>query len=109
MASQRTLEESKTWRAPDGTIYGPEHVVRKDTEQLLTPGEVVRMEIKLRPTFYRLETGHALRLRITSGTFPSTIPVPTDLPRLVGSSQQIHRDAARPSSLVLPLAPASRF
>ncbi|MEV0246770.1 CocE/NonD family hydrolase [Nocardia sp. NPDC050712] len=109
LASQRLLEESKTWRAPDGTVYGPEHVVRKDTEQLLTPGEVVRMEIKLRPTFYRLEPGHALRLRITTGTFPSTIPIPTDLPRLLGSSQQIHRDAARPSSIVLPLAPASAF
>jgi putative CocE/NonD family hydrolase len=109
LASQRTLEESKTWRAPDGTIYGPEHVVRKDTEQLLTPGEVTKLEIKLRPTFYRLEPGHALRLRITSGTFPTTIPIPTDLPRLLGSSQQIHRDAAAPSSVALPLAPASAF
>ncbi|MEV2223788.1 CocE/NonD family hydrolase C-terminal non-catalytic domain-containing protein [Nocardia vinacea] len=106
---QRTLEESKTWRTPDGTVYGPEHVVRKDTEQLLTPGDVTKLDIKLRPTFYRLEPGHALRLRITSGTFPTTIPIPTDLPRLLGSSQQIHRDAAAPSRVVLPLAPASAF
>ncbi|MEU8897501.1 CocE/NonD family hydrolase [Nocardia sp. NPDC048505] len=109
LASQRTLEESKTWRAPDGTVYAPEHVVRKDAERLLTPGEVVELQIKLRPTFYRLAPGHALRLRITSGTFPSTIPIPADLPRLIGSSQQVHRDAAGPSSLVLPLGPASAF
>ncbi|GAA5078576.1 CocE/NonD family hydrolase [Nocardia iowensis] len=109
LASQRTLNDEKTWRATDGTIYAPEHVIRKDAEQLLTPGEVTKLEVKIRPTFYRLEPGHALRLRITSGTFPSTIPIPTDLPRLLGSSQQIHRDAARPSSLVVPLAPASAF
>ncbi|MEV6337612.1 CocE/NonD family hydrolase [Nocardia vinacea] len=109
LASQRTLEENKTWRTPDGTVYGPEHVVRKDTEQLLTPGEVTKLDIKLRPTFYRLAPGHALRLRITSGTFPTTMPIPTDLPRLLGSSQQIHRDATAPSSVVLPLAPASAF
>lgn len=109
LASQRTLDEAKTWRGPDGTIYGPEHVVRKDTEQLLTPGEVTKLEIKLRPTFHRLAPGHALRLRITSGTFPTTIPIPADLPRLLGTSQQIHRDATRPSSLVLPLAPAAAF
>lgn len=109
LASQRTLNEDKTWRASDGTVYAPEHILTKENEQLLTPGEVTQMEIKLRPTFYRLETGHALRLRITSGTFPSTMPIPTDLPRLLGTSQQIHRDAVRPSSLVLPLAPAGAF
>ncbi|MCP2277938.1 CocE/NonD family hydrolase [Nocardia amikacinitolerans] len=109
LASMRTLDEEKTWRAADGTVYGPEHVVRKEAEQLLVPGEVTRMEIKLRPAFHRLEPGHALRVRITSGTFPSTIPVPTDLPRLIGSSQRIHRDANGPSSLVVPLAPAGAF
>ncbi|RDI50892.1 CocE/NonD family hydrolase [Nocardia mexicana] len=109
LASQRTLDEAQTWRTADGTVYAPEHAVRKDNERLLTPGETVPLEIKLRPTFYRLEPGHALRLRITSGTFPSTIPIPTDLPRLLGSSQQIHRDAARPSELVVPLAPARSF
>ncbi|QIS04591.1 CocE/NonD family hydrolase [Nocardia brasiliensis] len=109
LASQRTLNEEKTWRATDGTIYAPEHVVRKDAEQLLTPGTVTELAIKIRPTFYRLEPGHALRVRITSGTFPSTMPIPTDLPRLLGSSQQIHRDAVRPSSLIVPLAPAAAF
>ncbi|MEV0292040.1 CocE/NonD family hydrolase [Nocardia sp. NPDC050710] len=109
LASMRTLDEAKTGCGPDGAVYGPEHIVRKDAEQLLTPGAVTRMEIKLRPAFYRLEPGHALRVRITSGTFPTTIPVPSDLPRLVGSSQQIHRDAAGPSSLIVPLAPASAF
>jgi len=109
LASQRTLDDTKTWRTPDGVVYAPEHVVRKENERLLTPGQVTRMGIKLRPTFYRLAPGHALRLRITSGTFPSTIPIPVDLPRLLGSSQQIHRDAASPSEIVLPLAPASKF
>ncbi|MEV6772148.1 CocE/NonD family hydrolase [Nocardia sp. NPDC051030] len=109
LASQRTLNEAKTWRAPDGTVYAPEHIVTKETEQLLTPGEVVPIAVKLRPTFYRLEPGHALRVRITSGTFPSTIPIPTDLPRLLGTSQQIQRNSVWPSSLVVPLAPAGSF
>lgn len=110
LASMRTLDESKTWRDDAGTIYAPEHIVQKgENEQFLIPGEVTKMEIKLRPAFHRLAPGHALRLRITSGTFPSTMPVPTDLPRLLGSSQQIHRDAAAPSRLIVPLAPAAAF
>ncbi|WP_067685697.1 CocE/NonD family hydrolase [Nocardia jejuensis] len=109
LASQRTLDEDKTWRSADGTVYGPEHIVSKETEQPLTPGDVVKMEIKLRPTFYRLEPGHALRLRITTGTFPSTIPIPTDLPKLIGTSQQLQRNATWPSSLVVPLAPAGAY
>ncbi|MFJ4654919.1 CocE/NonD family hydrolase [Nocardia sp. NPDC088792] len=109
LASQRTLNDDKTWRSPDGLVYAPEHVITKENEQLLTPGDVVQMEIKLRPTWYRLEPGHALRVRISTGTFPSTIPIPTDLPRLLGTSQQIQRNAAFPSSLVVPLAPASTF
>ncbi|MFI9503131.1 CocE/NonD family hydrolase [Nocardia sp. NPDC052566] len=109
LASMRTLDESKTWRDGD-VVYAPEHIVQKgENEQLLTPGQTFRVEIKMRPTFYRLMPGHALRLRITSGTFPTTIPVPTDLPRLLGSSQQIHRDAVSPSRVALPLAPASAF
>ncbi|WP_067709502.1 CocE/NonD family hydrolase, partial [Nocardia yamanashiensis] len=109
LASQRTLNEQKTWRSADGTIYAPEHTVLKENEQLLVPGDVVKLDIKLRPTFYRLEPGHALRLRITSGTFPSTIPNPADLGRLLGTSQQIQRNAVYPSSLVVPLAPAGEF
>ncbi|MFC9999770.1 CocE/NonD family hydrolase [Nocardia sp. NPDC127526] len=109
LASQRTLNEDKTWRTGDGTVYGPEHIVVKENERLLTPGEVVQMDIKLRPTFYTLQPGHSLRLRITSGTFPSTMPIPTDLPRLLGTSQQIQRNSVWPSSLVVPLAPAGSF
>ncbi|UFS98733.1 CocE/NonD family hydrolase [Nocardia huaxiensis] len=109
LASQRTLNDEKTWRAADGTVYAPEHVLTKETEQLLTPGEVVKLEIKLRPAFHRLEPGHALRVRISTGTFPSTMPIPTDLPRLLGTSQLIQRNAVWPSSLVLPLAPAGAF
>ncbi|MEV6067161.1 CocE/NonD family hydrolase [Nocardia sp. NPDC052001] len=106
LASQRILNEDKTWRTPDGTVYAPEHVLLRENQRLLTPGEVVQVDIKLRPTFYRLEPGHALRLRISTGTFPSTMPIPTDLPRLLGTSQQVQRNSVWPSSLVLPLAPA---
>ncbi|MGW4532050.1 CocE/NonD family hydrolase [Nocardia sp. NPDC004340] len=109
LASQRTLDDGKTWRSGDGTVYAPEHTVLKENEQPLSPGDVVRMEIKIRPAFHRLEPGHALRLRITSGTFPSTIPNPADLGRLLGTSQQIQRTAAYPSALVVPLGPAAAF
>ncbi|MBL1073865.1 CocE/NonD family hydrolase [Nocardia sp. 2] len=109
LASQRTLNDEKTWRTADGTVYAPEHVITKETEQLLTPGEVTKLEIKLRPAFHRLEPGHALRVRITTGTFPSTMPIPTDLPRLLGTSQQVQRNAVWPSSVVVPLAPAGSF
>ncbi|MGW5108394.1 CocE/NonD family hydrolase [Nocardia sp. NPDC004123] len=109
LASQRTLDDGKTWTTADGTVYAPEHTVLKENEQLLTPGDVVKMEVKIRPAFHRLEPGHALRLRISSGTFPSTIPNPADLGRLLGTSQQIQKNAVYPSALVVPLGPADSF
>ena len=69
------------------------------------PGQVYRMEVKIRPAFYRLAPGHALRLRITSGNFPSTIPLPSEIPLLLGSAQEVHQGAVYPSDLVVPLAP----
>ncbi|MFB8282723.1 CocE/NonD family hydrolase [Nocardia colli] len=109
LASQRALNEERTWRTADGTIIAPEHVVTREAAQPLTPGEIVKLDIKIRTAFHRLAAGHALRMRITSGNFPTTIPNPVDLPNLLGSTQQIHQNASHSSQLIVPLAPVDQL
>ncbi|MCM6786497.1 CocE/NonD family hydrolase [Nocardia sp. CDC159] len=109
LATLRTLDEAKTWRTPDGTIYSPEHNLSSADITPMRPGEIVELHIRLRPTFYRLAPGHRLRLRITTGNFPSTLaPLPA-LPKLLGSTVEIRHDPTHPSTLTIPTAPAAQL
>ena len=42
-----------------------------DVEELLTPGDVVELRIRMGPTACRFEPGHRIRLEITSSDFPN--------------------------------------
>lgn len=64
--------------APDGAAIEVTHGLvrarhRESLEKvtLLTPGETVEFQIKLRPTAHRFLPGHRLRLDVTSSDFPS--------------------------------------
>ncbi|MBF6331713.1 CocE/NonD family hydrolase [Nocardia transvalensis] len=107
LGTLRTLDEAKTWRTADGTVYSPEHNLSSADITPMRPGEVVELHIRLRPTYYRLEAGHRLRVRVTTGNFPSTLAPLPEIPKLLGSSVDILHDAEHPSSLTVPLAPAS--
>ncbi|MFE3192395.1 CocE/NonD family hydrolase [Nocardia sp. NPDC059240] len=107
LATLRTLDEEKTWRTADGTVYSAE--VRQSSADVLpvTAGQIVDLAVRIRPAYYRLEAGHRLRLRITTGNFPSSFAPPKDVPALWGSSFDLLHDAAHPSRLTISLAPAT--
>lgn len=107
LATLRTLDDAKTWRTPDGTVYSAEHRLSSADITALRPDDVVPVDIRLRPTYYRLEAGHRLRVRVTTGNFPTTLAPLPEIPKLIGSTVQIVHDPQHPSSLTVPLAPAT--
>ncbi|MEZ4711062.1 MAG: CocE/NonD family hydrolase [Caldilineaceae bacterium] len=70
--------------------------------QPLTPGEVYEIPISLKATGYRFQPGHRIRLSVASAYWPVIWPSP------YAAVSQLHRGAATPSRLVLPVLPADR-
>ena len=83
-----------------------------DVEELLTPGDVVELRIRMGPTACRFEPGHRIRLEITSSDFPNHDrnhnTGKNDLAdtELVVATNAVHHSAAHPSRLVLPVSEA---
>jgi putative CocE/NonD family hydrolase len=74
-----------------------------------TPGEVRRVEITLDPTAHRFDAGHRIRLQLSGGAFPrfarnpGTGEAPGTATALNSVTHTVHRDAAHPSNIVLPV------
>ena len=66
----------------------------------LTPGQIHELTFDLDATSWLFEPGHRLRLSISNADFPNTWPMPSL------ATNHLHRGPARPSRLVLPVAPA---
>ena len=79
------------------------------TEELLVPGEVTELPIKLGPTAVTFGAGHRIRLEITSSDFPShdrnhnTGGDDLSETELVPARQAVHHSRVHPSRLVLPV------
>ncbi|MDR3415994.1 MAG: CocE/NonD family hydrolase [Nevskia sp.] len=104
----RALDQANTWTTDSGEILLPWHVLTRDSLEPVTPNQVTRYDIQVRPAFWMFEPGHRLRLRIGTGDLPHLIPPPWNLSKLMGK-YEIQRDAANPSRITLPLAPATAF
>ena len=86
-----------------------------DEENLLEPGEVYELDIKLFPTANLFKEGHRIRVDIASSNFPKFDVNPnTGEPlgrhrRMIEADNTIHHSSAtHPSHIVLPLVPSGR-
>lgn len=102
--------------APDGTSRDiASGMVRAryrsglDKPKLLTPGEVVEYRIKLRPTSNEFQSGHRIRLDITSSDFPNydrnhnTAADQNADAKLETATQTVHYGGLHASRLILPV------
>ena len=84
-----------------------------EKQELLTPGDIVRINITLYPTSNVFVAGHRIRLDISSSNFPRFDVNPnTGEPlglsrRQVIADNTIFHDSECPSHIVLPVIPAS--
>lgn len=80
-----------------------------ERQELMTPGEVYRIEIEPFPTANLFQKGHRIRLDVSSSNFPR-FDVNPNSGEPLGSSRRkviadntIYHDAARPSHVVVPI------
>jgi uncharacterized protein len=106
---------------PDGRSYnlmGPEAGYLRmryregyERQVLMQPDSVYRITIGNMPTSNLFRAGHRIRLQVTSSRAPHLDPNPNTggeiatETRLLPATQTIHRAAARPSRLILPVIP----
>ena len=94
--------------APDGTasqvsagILNLTHRRSDAHPEPLEPGRVEEIRVPLRHAGYRFEAGHRLRVSVASSAWPIVWPSPYP------ATFELHRGAATPSRLALPVIPAA--
>jgi uncharacterized protein len=104
---------------PDGTARNLCEGIRRvryrhgtDHEELLTPGEIARIEVDLVATANLFRVGHRIRLEVASSNWPRFDRNPQTGGLIAGSTDlqparhTVFHDAERPSYLRLPIVPA---
>jgi uncharacterized protein len=82
-----------------------------ERQVLMEPDSVYRITIGNMPTSNLFRVGHRIRLQVTSSRAPHLDPNPNTggeiatETQLLPATQTIHRNAARPSRLILPVIP----
>ncbi len=105
-ASLRAIDAAKS-RTLDGQMIQPWHPYDQASVQALTPGTAVLVPVEIFATAALIPRGHRLRVAVGASDLPQGVPpVPTLLNSLAGLLS-IHSNATQPSSVVLPVVPAS--
>lgn len=105
-ASLRDIDPAKS-RTLDGQMIQPWHPYTQASVLPLSRGEAVLVPVEIFATSAMIPRGHRLRVAVGASDLPQGIPpLPTLLQSLAGLLS-IHSDTARPSSLVLPVVPAT--
>lgn len=99
----RALDESKSWRAADGSLLAPYHPGTRESMLPVVPGEIIEYNVKVRPAFHVFEPGHRLQVTVASGDAPTHILLPKDYPNLFGGAYDVQRNAQFSSYLTIPL------
>jgi putative CocE/NonD family hydrolase len=109
LGSYRALDPARTWYAADGTPLDPMHPFTAESAKAVTTGQVTRYDIELWPTLVKIPAGDRIRLTLTTSDVPHLQPNAQQIQNLLGGVYQVQRNAAGPSWLELPLAPAGAF
>ena len=105
-ASLRAVDETRS-RKLDGQSIQPWHPYSQATVQEVGSGNAVLVPVEVFPTSAMIAKGHRLRVAVGASNLPQGVPpIPTLLQSLAGVLT-IYSDAEHPSSVVLPVVPAS--
>ncbi|MGC1507044.1 CocE/NonD family hydrolase [Ketobacter sp. MCCC 1A13808] len=108
LASARAVDESKS-RFIAGEMVQPYHYLTQTKEQLLTPGEVVKLQVEIFPTSALIREGNKLRVSISPSNQAQGI---LNLPRRELAKEgitTIHNSPEYPSGIVLLKVPTSEL
>jgi uncharacterized protein len=104
--SLRAVDAGKS-RYLDGQMIQPWHPFLAESVEPVASGTIVKVPVEIFPTSALIRQGHRLRISVGASNFPfATMPIPTLTQSLAGL-MSIYSDAEHPSSIVLPVVPAS--
>nr|WP_237535958.1 CocE/NonD family hydrolase [Streptomyces sp. SID3343] len=109
IGSHRAIDPARTWYAPDGSMLMPYHPSTQATTTSVPPNQVVRYDLEVFPTFASIAPGHRIRVNVTTADTPHLAATLTQTPGLLLGIYQLKTGPNTPSSVTLPLAPASAF
>lgn len=105
-ASYRAVDTSRS-RYMNGVMIQPWHPFTAASAQPLVPGQAVNVPVEIFPAAALIRAGHKLRVSISASNQAEGIwPLPIQA-IVNGNTTTIYNDASRPSSVVLPVVPAS--
>jgi uncharacterized protein len=105
-AQARAVDATRT-RTLDQVPIEPWHPYTYASRQPVVSGDVVEVQIEVFTTSALIQAGHRLRVAIGASDFPPSVPPLPDLFQSLIGVLSIHSDATTPSSVVLPVVPAS--
>lgn len=105
-ASLRAVDPTRS-RMMNGLMIQPWHPYTQASVQSVPSGTPVLVPVEVFQTSAMIAKGHKLRVAIGASNLPQGVPpIPTLLNSLLGA-MTIYSDAAHPSSVVIPVVPAS--
>lgn len=103
-ASLRAVDESRS-RYLDGQMIQPWHPFTADSEQPVAGA--VKVPVEIFQTSALIKQGNRLRISVGASNFPFATMPASDLAQSAAGILSIYSDAEHPSSIVLPVVPAS--
>lgn len=105
-ASARAVDPGLS-RFLNSDMIQPWHLYTAESREAPGMNEVVPINVEIFATSAVIKQGHALRISVGASDFPRGIPPVADLPDQLAGVLTVYSDAARPSSVVLPIVPIS--
>lgn len=105
-ASLRAVDASRS-RYLDGEMIQPWHLFTAASVQPVGRGNLVKVPVEIFPTSALIRKGHRLRISVGASNFPFGLMPAPDLAASAAGVLSIHHDAEHPSSIVLPVVPAT--
>ncbi len=105
-ASMRAVDESRS-RTLNGEMIQPWHTYKQETVQSVGAGNPIKLNVEIFPTNALIKVGHRLRISVGPSDVPHGVPPLPDLLQSAIGAMTILNDAEHPSSVVLPVVPAS--
>jgi len=91
----------------NGQMIQPWHPFTQASQVLPGAGNIVEVPLEIFPTSALIQQGHQLRISVGSSDFPHGLPPLPELANEIPGVMTIYSDAAHPSSVLLPVVPAS--
>ncbi|MGW4874680.1 CocE/NonD family hydrolase [Streptomyces chartreusis] len=104
LGSHRTLDSSRTWTAPDGTLLVPYHPHTAESATLAMPGTLQTYDVEVPPIQATIPAGHRIRITVGTNDSPALIPSLAQTVNLLGGTYNIQRGGDQASYVQLPLA-----